>query len=302
MTELALPIAYKPFTPVVVFDSGVGGLSVLEYLIAQRPDLRYIYVADTDWMPYGTKAPHVLAARLEQLARQVLQLYGARQWVLACNTASAALAHVETVTGGQSDKPVQFLDIIKPTVDFALESSRQLLRDEKQTGPVVRIGVLATESTIKSNRYPMTFEARRTHEALEVRGFSGIGLAQAVEGKPFTGPAGARLTLPELIEVLVEPINAWHPDLLCLACTHYLHIEGLLREAIVPSIQLINPAKAVTQACLPSLPPPPAFRCKRFNPDWLHVLSTGSPESFMASVAALKGFALTLPQAELLCV
>lgn len=259
----------NPPPPIVVFDSGVGGLAVLEALIQKRPDLRYIYVADTDWMPYGAKDTGVISHRLELLHRHVNERAKAEQWILACNTASACLPQLyrETAEGEppkEWDK--RWLGILRPTVD---EAARWC--SLQHTSQPIKVALVATESTVRSQRYDALFHAHADN--IHFKAFACPGLAEAIEGKG-TEPVATAL------DRCIVPVINWQPTLLILACTHYLHIEPQIRERLPGGLTLLNPATIIVESLQPSLPRAISIRPKKLPSQWLQVLVTGDPQAF----------------------
>jgi glutamate racemase len=281
----------------VVFDSGVGGLVLLAELIRLRPDLRFLYVADTAWMPYGTKASELISKRLEQLHARIYQAYGASMWVMACNTASSALPYLLN----EADNPYGFvygyhwIDLIGPTVKAALQQAEELqaktIRASGSFIPRYRVALLATESTVQSQRYPEVLAQHPEAPLIELACFACPGLAQAVEGRPGPGVEG-------LMPDLMAPVLAWQPDVVILACTHYLHIEASFRQWLPAPIVLLNPAQAVATAALPFLTRLPGLMPKHIKPEWVRYLVTQDPEAFTRQMKQLPALALPYHEAQ----
>lgn len=283
----------QAIAPVVVFDSGVGGLSLLKELVALRPDCRYLYLADTAWMPYGTKAPEVIGRRVEQLYRQVKQELSPTLWVLACNTASAALPFNPPglqpliVDAEQSLRYGQnFIDIIRPTLEMvtAAYPANAPTQPQNQPPEKPKVALLATASTVQSGRYQALLD--RFEHGLELRCFACPGLAEAVEGKE----SALNHPLPILLDKLLAPVAAWQPEAVILACTHYLHIEAPIAAYFKAHLtgpkpaRLINPATAAAKAALSYLPSQAFARPKAPN---ITYYVTQNPEGFYATMQGL---------------
>jgi glutamate racemase len=284
----------KPPSPVVVFDSGVGGLSVLQELLKRRPDLRYIYLADTEWMPYGLKASEVISKRLERLHALAEESFNAKLWLMACNTASSALPLLLK----PEDNPQGYiygehwLDLLRPTVEKTLGEAALLQK------PKVNVALMATASTVKSGRYPAMLQEYSKQLAaypMELHCFACPGLAEAVEGKPGS-------TVEELLARLMPAIVDSQPDILILACTHYLHIEPAIAAYLPPQVRILNPAQAIVEASLPFLPKPAAIVRKQFPPSWLRYVVTSQPEAFYTQMCSLPRLQLPMHLPELLLV
>jgi glutamate racemase len=206
-----------------VFDSGLGGLSVLATLVEALPQADFIYYADTAHVPYGNKSD-------EQIQRRVLAIGehlandGCRLLVVACNTATAAA--VQALRAAHPDIPVVGVEPgIKPAAQ------------ETKTG---RIAVLATEATANSQRLKKLI---RDHAGkVEVVVESCPGWATHVEMLQLDDPA-----LAADIRARIEPLLAQGVDRIVLGCTHYSFLAPLLGQVIGTHAQLIDVADAVAR-------------------------------------------------------
>jgi glutamate racemase len=193
--------------PIGVFDSGVGGLTVLRALRAALPGERFIYLGDTARLPYGTKSGSTVTRYAEQAAR-VLVGRGIKLLVVACNTASAvALDHLAAVFA-----PLPVIGVIEPGAAAACAATR--------SGQIL---VIATEGTVRGGAYERAIRAARPDAAV-VSVPCQLFVALAEEGW-VDGPVAEAVARRYLEGVLAE-----HPglDALVLGCTHF----PVLREAI----------------------------------------------------------------------
>ncbi len=202
-----------------VFDSGIGGLTVLKELSRQLPGEELIYLGDTARVPYGTKSPATVT-RYALEAAGFLTAIGIKALVVACNTASAvALPALEERFG------VPVFGVIGPGARRALQLTRG-----------GRVGVIGTEGTIKSGAY-----ARAIHElnpALQVRGAAcPLFVPLAEEG--WAEHAITRLVIAEYL----APLLADGIDTLVLGCTHYPMLKKLLRDFLGEGIGLVDSAE-----------------------------------------------------------
>ncbi|MFN3810056.1 MAG: glutamate racemase [Roseateles asaccharophilus] len=222
-TDLIPPSPVAGPACIGVFDSGVGGLTVLRELRRQLPGVPLCYLADAAHAPYGERSPDYIAARSLRLAEH-LQAQGARLLVVACNTATAhaiavmrqrwpALPIVGTEPG------------IKPAV--AASTTR-------------RIGVLATPATIASARYQDLLQ-RHAGEA-RVISQPCPGLADLIERGELDSPQ-----LRALVDELCAPLRAAEVDTVLMGCTHYPLIQDRLQAALGPAVRLLNIETAVAQ-------------------------------------------------------
>jgi len=221
MTASASPPG--PASPIGVFDSGVGGLSVLREIRARLPRESLLYVADSAHVPYGNKSPEFIIARSRALGRFLLD-HGAKALVIACNTATAAAAPI--LRAAWPDVPIIGME---PAVKPAVAATRRGL-----------VGVLATVGTIHSAR----FAALLDHFARDVRVVMqpAPGLAEAVEAGALDTPATRAL-----VERHVRPLLDAGVDTIVLGCTHYPFLKPLIAELAGPDIALIDTGAAVAR-------------------------------------------------------
>lgn len=205
-----------------VFDSGVGGLSVLRHIRQRLPQTRLIYVADSGHVPYGDKSQKYIETRSIKLTQFLLQ-QGSAAIVIACNTASAAAA---ASLRSQFNLPIIAME---PAVKPAVAASRNGM-----------VGVLATSGTLASARFAALLE--RYAGKTEIITQSCPGLVEAVE-------AGA-LNTPEtraLIERYTAPLLARGADTLILGCTHFPFLSTVITDVVGKNITLIDTGAAVAQ-------------------------------------------------------
>ncbi|GAB3370333.1 glutamate racemase [Azotobacter armeniacus] len=209
--------------PVGVFDSGVGGLSVLGEIRARLPCESLFYVADSGHVPYGDKSPEYIRERCRTIAAFLLE-QGAKALVLACNTATAAAA--AELRECYPTLPVVGME---PAVKPAAAATRS-----------GRIGVLATTGTLKSAR----FAALLDRFAGDVRVITQPcpGLVELIEAGELDGPQTR-----ELLQGFVAPLLAEGCDTLILGCTHYPFVRPLLKELVPGSVSLIDTGAAVAR-------------------------------------------------------
>lgn len=204
-----------------VFDSGLGGLSVLRVLSGTLPGVRWLYVADSGHAPYGERsATHVLD-RSDRITR-FLRDQGARVVVLACNTATAVA--IDTLRARHRD--LSFVGM-EPGLKPALQHSAR-----------ARVGVMATEATLRSPRFAALLS--RWKGQAEVVCVPCPGLAQAIESGDLEAPA-----VRALVARYTAPLRAQAVDTVVLGCTHYPWVAPLIQDALGPEVRLIDTAQAV---------------------------------------------------------
>lgn len=209
--------------PVGVFDSGVGGLSVLREIRRLLPRESLLYVADSGHVPYGEKSPEYIRERSRLIAEFLLG-QGAKALVLACNTATVAA--VAELRERYPELPIVGME---PAVKPAAAATRSGV-----------VGVLATTGTLKSAR----FAALLDRFASDVRVVTQPcpGLVERIEAGELEAPATR-----ELLRGFVAPLLAEGCDTLILGCTHYPFIKPLLRELVPGSVSLIDTGAAVAR-------------------------------------------------------
>ncbi|MEO8332609.1 MAG: glutamate racemase [Gallionella sp.] len=205
-----------------VFDSGVGGLSVLHHIRAALPDALLVYVADSAHVPYGDKSPPYIEARSLALTRFLVE-QGAEAIVIACNTATAAAA---ATLRARHTLPIVAME---PAVKPAVAATRSGV-----------VGVLATIGTLESARFAALLEKYAGEVEIVTQGCP--GLVEAVERGDLHGLEARRL-----IERYTAPLLARGADTLILGCTHYPFLAPLIREVLGEQITLVDTGAAVAR-------------------------------------------------------
>ena len=204
--------------PIGVFDSGVGGLTVAREIMRNLPDERIVYFGDTARVPYGSKSQETVIRYSRQIVR-FLQTQHVKAIVIACNTASAlALDAIE----GELDIPI--LGVLRPGAKVAAETTKNK-----------RVGVIATESTIRSGMYGRYIKAHDPE--ITVYGKACPLFVPLVEEGWLKDPVTEEVARRYLKELLEKDI-----DSLILGCTHYPLIRSLMRKIVGDKVQLVNPA------------------------------------------------------------
>jgi glutamate racemase len=212
--------------PVGVFDSGIGGLTVLKALVARLPAEDFLYLGDTARLPYGTKT----AATVERYALQAvaeLVRRGVKAVVVACNTASAAALPV--LAAAHPQLPV--IGVIEPGATAAVAASR--------TG---RIAVLATEGTVRGGAYQRAILARlplAQVTAIPATLFVALAEEGWIEGDVAQAAASRYLS-----PLFMDAASA--PDVLVLGCTHFPPLAGVIGKVAGPGVCIVD--SAVTTA------------------------------------------------------
>jgi len=208
-----------------IFDSGMGGLTVLRALRERLPNERFVYLGDTARLPYGTKSP-------ETVSRYALQAAGAltkrpiKLLVIACNTASAmALPALE-----EAFAPMPVIGVIGPGADAAVRAAPE--------GP---IAVIATEGTVKGGAYMRAIHARAPAVRV-LRQPCPLFVPLAEEGMT-SGDIPAAVARHYL-----TPLRDAAPKALVLGCTHFPVLSDVIRDAIGPGTVLVDSAATTAAA------------------------------------------------------
>jgi glutamate racemase len=205
-----------------IFDSGVGGLSVLQAIRARLPHAELLYAADTAYAPYGDRSEEFLCDRSERIAGFLCE-QGAQMIVVACNTATAAA--VARLRAASPALPLVGVEPgVKPAV--ALSGTR-------------RIGVLATTRTLASEKFRKLAEAHADGATLVLQPCP--GLADAIEAADAQGSG-----LDVLVERYCAPLRDAGVDVAVLGCTHYVFARALFERAL-PGVQLVDTAAAIAR-------------------------------------------------------
>ncbi|MBQ9321364.1 MAG: glutamate racemase [Eubacterium sp.] len=212
------------YAPIGVFDSGLGGLTVVREIMRNLPDERIVYFGDTARVPYGNKSKETVIRYARQIVN-FLKTQNVKAIVVACNTASALA--LDTIRP-EIDLPI--IGVVRPGTEMALKATKNK-----------RIGVIATDSTIRSNLYQTLL---REHDK-EVRVYAQACplFVPLVEEGWTKDPVTHTVAERYLADILEQGI-----DTLIMGCTHYPLLRTLLREVTGESVQLINPAYETAQA------------------------------------------------------
>lgn len=204
--------------PIGVFDSGVGGLTVVREIMRQIPNERIVYFGDTARVPYGSKSKETVTRYSRQIVR-FLQTMHVKAIVVACNTASAyALDELEK----EIDIPI--IGVVKPGAKVAADATRN-----------GRIGVIATAATIGSGVY--TTYIRQIKSDVDVIGKACPLFVPLVEEGLWQDPVTDEIAMRYLSELIDIDI-----DTLILGCTHYPLIRSTVGKIMGDHVTLVNPA------------------------------------------------------------
>jgi glutamate racemase len=246
-----------------VFDSGVGGLTVLKALLELVPDADYLYFGDTARLPYGSKSAATVT-HYALGAAHYLEDHGAELLVIACNTASALA--LDSIAKGA---PVPVLGVIEPGAERAAAETKK--------GKVIVIG---TEATVASHAYAKALASR----GLEAREKACPLLVPLVEEGWTEHAVTEQVARIYLGEAFAGYDDA---DVLVLGCTHYPLLKPLLRRVAPPHVGIVDSAESTTHAVAARLKASP--RLSDSLPSSLKFFATDSVEKFRRLGACFLG-------------
>ena len=245
-------------SPIGIFDSGVGGLTVARAIIDQLPHESVIYLGDTANTPYGTKTiQEVRTLALDVMDRLVDE--GVKLLVIACNTASAAVLRDarERYTEGRG---IPVVEVIQPAVRRAVAATRN-----------GKVGVIGTTATITSRAYDDAFAAAVDFELISA---ACPEFVDYVERGVTSGPE-----VIALAETYLAPIKNADVDTLVLGCTHYPLLTGALSYVMGENVTLVSSAEETAKDVYRTLVAHNLLRTDSAKPS-LRFQATGDAQSF----------------------
>lgn len=220
-----MTLAPSARAPIGIFDSGLGGLTVVREMLARMPGEHLVFIGDSANAPYGARSQEEIRALSLGMARCLLERHGCRGLVIACNTATAAAA--ETVRAAVPVPVVGMEPAVKPSAAVT------------KTG---KVGILATVGTLSSARFAALLSRYDAGGAVTFLTQPCPGLPEAVEeGRTDTSETRA------LVEKYVRPLLAEGADTLVLGCTHYPVLRPLIAAVAGPGVTLIDTGEAVAR-------------------------------------------------------
>ena len=224
--------------PIGVFDSGIGGLSVLQALQAALPHEHFVYLADNAHAPYGEKTDLYVRQRTHAIAQYLLAQHNIKALVVACNTATAAAIH---------ELRAQHPHLPLVGVEPALKPATQITR----TG---RVGVMATRGTVASEKFARLLGSLEDQAEFEVCACNGLALAI----EQTTLPSEQSTAAAEVTRLLRGYTQSMGPfgtqegeiDTLVLGCTHYVFVQEELQRLVGEQVQLVSTGEPVARQTL----------------------------------------------------
>jgi glutamate racemase len=262
--------ASDPHAPIGIFDSGIGGLSVLRHVHALLPNEELIYFADSGFAPYGDKPESVIVERALAIAAFLIT-HKVKAIVVACNTATAA-----AIAGLRACYPQLQVVGVEPGLKPAAALTQSKI-----------VGVLATERTLSSDKFlalqKQTSETTQVHFVTQAC----AGLADQIE----KGELQSRETAA-MVQRYVAPLIAEGADTLVLGCTHYPFVQSLIEQVIAATdkeIALIDTGDAVARQLQRLLVQHYLLRPATIKPPILSAYTTGSNTALAQAFSTLLG-------------
>jgi glutamate racemase len=213
--------------PIAVFDSGVGGLTVLHEFLVSLPSEDFVYLGDTAFFPYGIKTPDELGRRVELISRMLLDR-GTKLLVIACNAATSVAREVAVAEAEKYG--VGVLSVIFPEAEIASAITENR-----------RVGVLATPTTVSSGAYKRALE--QAGRGLDVVEVAAPDLAPIIQhGNTFDQ------SVVDTVRSYCEPLQRADVDTLILGCTHYPLVAPMLQRILGRDVRLVTAGHAIAAA------------------------------------------------------
>ena len=263
MADVRKPDARRP--TIGVFDSGVGGLTVLRALIQHIPDADYLYFGDTARLPYGSKSAATVAHYAVGAVHH-LQCRGAELLVIACNTATA-LAFDQIRAASQ----VEVIGVVEPGAHAAAAASRNH-----------KVVVIGTDATVSSHAYRRALEAKNVAVVEKACPLFVPLVEEGWTDHPVTEQV-ARIYLYEAFSHASPDNDARDADVLVLGCTHYPLLKPLLRRITPPQVTIVDSAESTAHDVARQLqihPLPISTEVERRSAPRLKFFATDSAEKF----------------------
>jgi glutamate racemase len=246
--------------PVAMFDSGVGGLTVLHECLVSLPQEDFLYLGDTAMFPYGSRDPDRLRERIGRISELLLGR-GAKLLVIACNTATSVGEQVAREVAAEHG--VEVVPVVEPQAEIASAITAN-----------ARVGVLATPNTVESGAYRQALEAEG--RALEVTEVEAPDLAPFIqEGSLFDEETMA------MARAYCAPLKQADVDTLILGCTHYPLVAPMLQRILGRDVRLVTGGHAVAAAVQRTLESAGIAR-EPVGEGTYEFLCTGDAEAFRA--------------------
>lgn len=255
--------------PIGVFDSGYGGLTILEEIRKVMPEYDYIYLGDNARTPYGTRSFDVVYQYTLECVNKLFEM-GCHLVILACNTASAkALRSIQQVDLPRIDPGRRVLGVIRPTVE--------VLDQVTQTG---HVGIFATPGTVQSDSYPI--EAHKIFPNIRITTEACPMWVPLIENNEHLSEGAAYFVQQNIRNLLKKDAQI---DSVVLGCTHYPLIVPTIRRYLPPRIKIISQGEIVARSLKLYLERHPEMDTKCTKKGVTKYYTTESTEKFINSAS-----------------
>ena len=224
-----------------IFDSGIGGLSVLREVRKLLPCEDYIYFSDNAYCPYGQKDTSLIIDRAQEIS-DFLVFKGADVIIVACNTATGAA--ISTLRAEYSSPNDRVKMLSKGRLDhikfIGMEPAIKPAAQQTRSGVV---GVLATAGTLAASKYRNTKESLK--DSVTIVEHEGEGFVEQVESLDWTSENARKV-----VEACLRPLLDKGADCIVLGCTHYPFLSGMIQDIAGPEVKVIDSAPAIAKQLL----------------------------------------------------
>jgi glutamate racemase len=254
--------------PIGIFDSGLGGLSIVSEVRSLMPAEDLIYFADSAYCPYGTRSPAEITSRCRIIAAELIER-DAKLLIVACNTACAVAL---------TDLRARF-SIPIVGLEPAVKPATKLTRSQ-------RVAVLATPRTIASER--LSNLIRNVADSVEVKKVAAPGLVEIVETGDVDGPHAERM-----LRDLIEPLLAWGVDVIVLGCTHYPFLRRPIERLVGSEVHIVDSGEAIARRVRAVLTERDQVRSGDDSAGSFSILTSGDPGQVETAAGRLLGWTIS---------
>lgn len=252
-------ISHHATAPIGIYDSGLGGLSVVKELQRQLPHESFVYVADTAHVPYGGRP----AAEIKSFSDQILAFliaHRVKAVLCACNSSSVLI--------------LPEYKVFQNTAVWGLAQAGSLTAQGYQ-----RVAVLATEATVKTGLYKHMM--RLQNPELDILSLACPEFVPLVEKGQWHGPE-----VEAILGQRLRPLHRWQPEAVVLGCSHYPFLAQSLKQVLPTGVELLDPAAQIVRQLKQGLSDKRLLNSHRQEPRWY---TTGAPEAFRSLAEAYLG-------------
>ncbi|MFT3753221.1 MAG: glutamate racemase [Paludibacter sp.] len=255
--------------PIGIFDSGYGGLTILEKIRAELPGYDYIYLGDNARTPYGTRSFDVVYKFTLECVTRLFEM-GCQLVVLACNTASAkALRSIQQRDLPHIDSNRRVLGVIRPTVEAVGAMTK-----------TKHIGLLATLGTVQSNSYPL--EIAKLHEGIVVVSEACPMWVPLIENNEHNSVGADYFIQKNVAQLLASDRQI---DTVMLGCTHYPLLADKIKSLLPEGVSVVSQGEIVAQSLVDYLQRHPEMDARCTKNGSIRYLTTESVEKFASSAS-----------------